>query len=508
MASSSAATVARASFFLMVAKTLNIPVSLVALAFFARTLPLTDMGIVVGFGILVGFLQVVSDPGLTSAIIRYSAEATGSGRNASVLVRKMTTIGAGIAAIVSLSFLAVGVPFSNSILRTHVPPDLSQVLSVEILLACLAPYMEATLVGLRDFKHLSLARISSNWAGKLAGIALVAAGLGVKGVVLGWVLGDATFVIQTLFAIGHDLRTCSSFPPLVVSNRELCRFTFPAYASGLIDFGSSWYDKIFVLVAFPLERLAAYGVASSIFSFASGWASVVSVALFPHFAEQYGRQGETVLRNEGRDAARYMSLIFTPFFLGLAAISSPAIALVAGPKYEDASIILAMLCAFGGLTVSSLGFDQIFYVMKRTEVYVLTSIATGGGGLLLTLILAGPFGILGIAVARGITFLVAYAIEFWSLRVLLSLRLDVASLSKILLCGLTMAAMVWGIQQAWYSVQLLGVYILIGAALYFGLVRQMRVLRRRDFHVTRELVGSRFRHVVDAAEKVAWPKRI
>jgi len=62
MSSSSAATVARASSFLAVARTLNIPVNLVALAYFARTLPLADMGIVVGFGIS-SFLSSGFGPG-------------------------------------------------------------------------------------------------------------------------------------------------------------------------------------------------------------------------------------------------------------------------------------------------------------------------------------------------------------------------------------------------------------------------------------------------------------
>jgi len=211
-----------------------------------------------------------------------------------------------------------------------------------------------------------------------------------------------------------------------------------------------------------------------------------------------------------------MSVIFTPLFLGLGALSKPAVALIAGPKYGNASLMLTILCVFGALTVSSSGFGPVFYVIKRTEMYVLTSIVTVGGGLLLGLVLMLPFKILGhyfyfgtfgIAVARGITFLIAYAIEFWSLRALLKLRLDMASLSRVFFCGLIMAVIVYGVQQAWYGIQLLGVYIVIGAASYFGLVRQMRVLRKRDFDVTRELVGSRFKSIVDLAEKVARPKR-
>jgi len=194
----------------------------------------------------------------------------GSGRNAGTLVRKIATTGFGIAAAISLVFLAAEELFSSSVLRVHLPPDLLQILSVDIVLACLAPYMEATLMGLRDFKYLSLVKISSNWAGKLAGVALVAAGLGAKGVVLGWILGDAAFMIQSLLAIDHDLRAYSSLPSSVVNNRELFRFAFPAYASGLIDFGSDWFDQILVLVAFPIERLAAYGVAFFDFQFCFG----------------------------------------------------------------------------------------------------------------------------------------------------------------------------------------------------------------------------------------------
>jgi hypothetical protein len=91
------------------------------------------------------------------------------------------------------------------------------------------------------------------------------------------------------------------------------------------------------------------------------------------------------------------------------------------------------------------------------------------------------------------------------MRKVLPIRVDISSLAKILLCSFGMAAFVYSIQRLFYSLEFLPLYVVLGAAIYLLLARLMHLIQKRDFEIGREIVGRRFRHVLDFLEKLAPP---
>jgi O-antigen/teichoic acid export membrane protein len=505
--SSSAVRVARSSVILMVGGALKIPVGLATLAYIARMLTLTEMGLVVGFEILAGFFGLIADPGLSSAMATFTAEGIGRGLNVGGLIKKITLIGFAFASIVSFVFVLAGSIVLRLVFKTNVSADLLWILCIYVLLDCFSPYVSGPLVGFSDFKSLKVAEVSSFAVGQLAGAAMVGLRWGVEGVFLGGILGFALYLVQAFLAIRRNLTPYLSYPSSVPTSGELLRFSLPVCVSGFIQYASEWFDRIFILAFFPIEQLAVYSVAYSIYGAAMRMSGTVSDALLPHFAQQFGRAGKRILQLETKDAARYVSLIFTPILLGLAAIPSVAMSLIAGPTYADGGVVLGILCGFGAVTLVGSGFEQVFYVVKKTKVYAIVALAATAGGVLLSLVLAGPFGILGMAFAKSIAFLMVFLLELWFLWIYLSVTLDASALAKILLSAVAMAAVVVTVQQACHGIEFLGVYVGIGMVSYLALIRQMRVFRKRDFYVAREFLGPRLRPVVDLAERLARPTR-
>jgi O-antigen/teichoic acid export membrane protein len=499
---SSAVRIAHGSLFLVIGNTLRIPIGILTLAFFARSLSLVEMGIVVAFEILLQFLQLISNPGLSRSITTYAAEGLGKGQNVSALVRKLILAGAGLSLCTSLILLLVLGALPSIISGTRVPERILQLLSLDTFFFCVAPYMDSSLLGLRDFKSLSATELTSYAVRQFAGVAFVASGLGVQGVVEGWVLGDGIYLLGAVLAMERNLRRYSSLPRFTVGTRELVTFSASVYGSRLIDFASKWFDRIFVLAVFSIEDLAIYNVAYSIFSFAQSLPDALSGTLLQHYAERSGSGNQSLMNAESAAATRYAALLFTPAFLGLAAVSNPAILLIAGPRYSSAAVLLGVLSGIGALTVSSPGFEQIFYVIKKTNVYVILAIAEALGGLLLSLLLTGPLGMLGIAFARSISLVLVFVIGLTALKELTSIRLQTRSLVKIFLCSATMAMVVYTAEQVYYSLVALPLYIAIGAITYFILVWRMRLLRKRDFDITRELLGARAAPFIDILEKL------
>ncbi|MCJ7768204.1 oligosaccharide flippase family protein [Candidatus Bathyarchaeota archaeon] len=505
--SSSAVRVARGSLILVVGGALKIPVGLVTLAYIARILSLTEMGLVVGFQILAGVFRLIADPGLSSAMATFSAEGIGRGLNVGGLIKKITLIGFAFASIVSFVFLLVGSTALRLVFKTDVSIDLLWILCIYVLLDCFLPYLDGPLVGFSDFKSLKLVDVSSYVVGQLAAVAMVGLHWGVRGVFMGGILGCALYLVQAFLAIRRNLRPYYSYPSPVPTSGELFRFSLPVYVSGFIQYASEWFDRFFILAFFPIEQLAVYSVAYSIYGAAMRLSGTVSEVSLPHFAQKFGRSGKRVLQLETKDAARYVSLIFTPILLGLAAIPGAAISLIAGPSYANGGVVLGVFCAFGAMTLAGSGFEQVFYVLKKTKVYAIAALAATAGVALLSLVLAGPLGILGMAFAKSTAFLIVFVLELWFLWIYLQVKLDASVLGKILLSGLAMAALVCTVQQVYHGIEFLGVYVGIGVVSYLALIRQMRVLRKRDFDVTREFLGPRLRPVVDFAERLARPTR-
>jgi O-antigen/teichoic acid export membrane protein len=495
------ASVARGSFLLLSGEMIRLLVGLFSLAYFVRTLSLAEYGLVIAFDVALTFVRMISDPGLSSAIVTYCSHAMGERKNMAPLIRKLVLTGGLLAFIASLGVLLAGNYLSNLILQTYLTPNVIMLLSIDAFLTCLAKYGRSSMEAFKAFQSLTSLETGAYVTQRILGILFVSVGYGISGIVVGWILGDAAFLVRATTIIRRNLKAYSSFPVLTLANRQLARFAIPVYSTRFVNFVWSQFDQLLVLAIFPIEIFAIYGVADSIFSFVAGLPFSVSQTILPHFSEQYGKEGMSSLLSSIKEASRSATLLFTPIFLGVAAICIPVVSLMAGSSYADAAILLAILCIFDAFTLPDIGFNQIFYVLKRTEIQTLVEIAGGATGLALSLVLASPFGLVGIAAARGISFVAGYSIEVLGLRRIASIKLDRGTILRIIASAAIMAVVVFAAQQVYYQVAALGMYVLIGVVCYLAVLRGMRVFKKKDFDLARELLGARLAPAVDVMER-------
>jgi O-antigen/teichoic acid export membrane protein len=504
--SSSAVKVARGSLFLLLGDTFKIPVAFAVLAYMTRLLSLTELGTVMGYGILVRLFQLCSDPGLSSALTVFCARGIGEGQSVRGLIVKVVLMGVCLSSVAAVAML-----FSAGIFPALLPevissPDLLRFVALDTFLSSMDPYMDGTLLGMKNFRGLTSTQVFSYAINQLTGVIFISIGLGPLGVILGWVIGDSASVASATFLILRRLREQLPLSPINFSTRSIFEFAIPVYGIDLIAFVAESFDKLYVLAAFQVEQLALYGVALSIFTSIVGFRDIVLSVILPHFSEQYAREGKDVLRNEARDASRYIYVIFTPVCMGLAAISGPLLSLYAGPNYSEGATSLMVLCVFGSLALFSSGFREAHYALGKTGIVAIIAAISTVIGITLSLILAQPFGILGIALARGAGSVTAALLLWQGLRRFLSLKLNLAFLGKVVLISWVMFFVVYIAEQIRYSSYLIGVYIGLGIAMYVGLSRALHVFRKRDFNVTRELLGPKLAPLVDFAERIIGSK--
>lgn len=183
----------------------------------------------------------------------------------------------------------------------------------------------------------------------------------------------------------------------------------------LVGYVYNSVDQFIVLDLIGVEALGVYTVALTAASFTlTVMGGPRLTTLTPGLSEAHGRAGVASVANELKPTSRYMSLFFMPATLGLAALSPSAIQILAGQKYAEASLPVAIAC----LGVATYGFSAmitsaLIAAGKTGRVMGITLIASIAG-LALTASLTQLFGVLGAAKALMYMLLLALSIHLGS----------------------------------------------------------------------------------------------
>jgi len=463
------------------------------------------MGAIAAFGIILGLVQVLGDAGFSRSLVTYVSESIGGKRNPVSILRRVFFIGLCLALVWS-SAVVFGGGLIMEALDVSLPPALTVVLALDSFLSCMTVYGEAALQGFNDFKSLTIARIFRIVIRPVSGVILLLLGLGLTGVVVGWALGDGLYLLQSLFMTLKGLAPYSDFPSAIVSTRQLFRFSLPLLASDLVGYLAHWFDQILLLIIMPIEQLAIYNVAVSIFNYAVQFPEALSTALLPYFSNLRGTGMMSMLVEQSWYAARYSSLIFTPIFLGLGSLSYPVITLIAGSSYSLGATPLALFCLFFAVTASSPGFSRILYVLKDTKAAAFVEASSAFVGISMAAVLGSVWGMVGVAVARGFAELAAYLQQYSKLRRHVSIRLELSTLAAILVSGLAMGLVVYVLQALVFLPHLMPLYVLGGSVTYALMLRTQRLVTQHDLDLLRDFTGQRIPRVVDFAEKLLLPR--
>ncbi len=160
--------------------------------------------------------------------------------------------------------------------------------------------------------------------------------------------------------------------------------------------------------------------------------------------------GATLMAQYGRDqrrlapmvsaATRYLALLAMPLHLGLAAISGPLITLLYGQQYLPAIPVLALAASLGLGKAFLLPAQHSLQATEHQGFLVRWSLLTAALNLLLDWLLIPQFGAVGASLANGTAQLFAVVGLWAKLADLMPIRLPKASLTKVAISGLAMAA--------------------------------------------------------------------
>jgi len=392
---------------------------------------------------------------------------------------------------------------SKFLLKSGEYTFLFQLVTVNLLTFCMRLTINNLLLGVNRIREMALLNVLSAVTRQAFVVGLLAYGLGLDGVVTGWILGGLAYIIpSTLIIVKNKYVRAHPMEDVAPYLMMLVRFSWPLFLTGVVVFVYNWFDRALLLAYISLSDVAVYYIAIEAFSVLQFVSLALSNTLLPYYSEQYGRNKQQKIAAGVRGASRYISLLYTPLALGLAVTANPVITLFAGASYTNGGIILAVLSFLGAFTGVSAAFGGLLLVYNMTPTVLLINIASVGASLVTLPILLPSLGATGMAIIKGTAMAISFILTIIALRTRMPIEFDKEAVWKGWTAALVMFAIVWLVEQMYFSPYLLPFYVLVGGVTYVGSLRILKAVKKSDVQLIRNLVGKHVGPMVDVLEKV------
>lgn len=503
MANTAATRIAKGSAYLAIQNVASTIIGVVAIAFIARILTKTEMGITVALTITLSLGQLLADLGFAGGLTKFISEYRGRGVDYTPLSFTGIAVKALMAVILTAICGLASPQLSEKLLGSYEYVFLFQLIGMYLSVVCFRITMNNIFLGLNMVGKMATLNLITSAVRNLSAVALLLQGRGLVGLVIGWILGDVIFLAVSMWVMlrgGH----VKIYPlkKVVAYFKMLMTFSWPLFLSDMVVFAYDWFDRALLLMYVSLDQLAIYDVAYKAFGVLYAIPGVVGTNLFPYYGEQYGKDGHESIARGIRAAVRYIALLFTPLALGLAATANPVITLFAGAAYASGDIILTILSLFGTLGGISFAFTGLLLVYNMTSAVLLIQATSIGVSLLLFTVLLPSMGLMGMAIMRGMAIIVSFVLLILVIRRRVALKLDSEALLKSWVAATVMALSVYLMEQAFLNKYLLPLYVLTGVVVYISALKALKAVNKGDISLLRGLLGRWASPMVSLLEKI------
>jgi O-antigen/teichoic acid export membrane protein len=255
----------------------------------------------------------------------------------------------------------------------------------------------------------------------------------------------------------------------------------------------------------PLATLGVYNATIIAFNVLSyGIAGSIAAALFSAYSAMTStRENQNQeLSDAVRRASRYIAIAIAPLALGLMATAKPALLLFVGSAYAEGAGVLMILSGVFAFTVVGTAMTSMLLALGQTRSVSGITVTSVVVGLVVAIVLVPVWGMLGAAISRGITMILATSLTVLALRGKLNQFVDLEATWKSLISGIVMALVVMGMQVLLNNAPLLPLHIFVGALTYVAVLRELKTLRPEDIDFIARYTGKRLAFLVKPLSRI------
>lgn len=457
----------------------------------ARVLTKTEIGVYGAVTLVSSVTMIIGRLGLNTAASRFIPHlyASENLEGAGFVAKRILSLSTLSASLLSGLCFVFSPLLSKLVLQNQQYAYLFQVASFALFVGILGLMFSAFIQGLQMFSRLALILLASQIMRVTITALLLTLAFRIEALFIGSIAFNLPIIVLALPpTLSRLLRHGSSGFPQPI--KPLLSFALPMTGYELVSYVYNSVDQFTVLDLIGVESLGVYAVALTAASLTlTVIAGPLLTTLTPRLSEVHGRVGLTSVANALKPTSRYISLLFIPATLGLAAISPSAIQVLAGQKYLEASLLTVILC----LGVATCGFSTMItsalIAAGKTGRVMGIMLSTSIVGLALTVGLTQRFGVLGTASAKALTYGILLALSIHLGSKIMPISFDCRAIGGSLAASTIMAITVNIIASyTSFNLTLLPLYITSGLLVYGLGLSTMRILTLNDVRFISQII--------------------
>ena len=490
---------AKGGFHLLWGLVASTVISAVGTIVIARILGADSYGL---YGIVLtapNLIATFRDWGITTAMVKYSAQYNSEGDVAKV--RSIFVSGILFEIILGLSLSFVSFALSDflaiNLQRPAIGP-LIQIVSFFILTAGLVNAATAAFTGMEKMHLNSIMLILQSIAKTGLIIAFALFGLGTFGAVLGFsiaVLFAAVIGILLMWTMYRSLpKPTSRKLELLATTKTMLKYGLPiSIGTILAGFAGQFYNYLMAFYVTDNALIGNYNVALNFVVLITFFATPVTTMLFPAFSKLEAKKDRDLLKNVFQYSVKYAALVVVPVTALIMALAGPAIGTIFEDKYLQAPLFLALLSitylytALGNLSISSIINSQgdTAYNLKLTVLMVAIGFPSG-------FVLISQLGIIGLIVTAMVVPLPSLFVSIRFIKNRYGVSVDWLSSARILFSSAAAALLTYVVLSQLASGNLIrliiGVIVFVAAFLFIALIT--RTVKQSDVSNMRDIVNA------------------
>ena len=403
--------------------------------------------------------------------------------------------------------VVIGIYIGASFLASHLLGDITftrlfQVLALDVFFyAGVLPLLTSVLLGLHMYRVTASVGIVCGLLRQFLIIVLILLLKNLVGLVIGWLLSDATTVVVYSVYVLRALGKPRFDFPLV----SILRFSLPLNLSNIASYAQNWFDRALLTLFVPLATLGVYSATLTAFGVLTGIDVAMTNMLYPAFSSIDKSDGKRIA-DAARLGTRYASFVLIPLTLGLFATARPALTFFVGESYIGGTLPLMMLTGVSAATlIGTAALPPVLLAIEETRLSAAITSISVAISIVAGYVLLPYWGTVGAATARALGMILTATLAIVVLKRKVPLQLDLKATGKYLIAGTVMAAAAVAAQLIMYSSVMLPLYVVIGGAVYLTVLRLLKAVGPADMDLLRGFLGTRLSKLADFISWIILP---
>jgi O-antigen/teichoic acid export membrane protein len=404
------------------------------------------------------------------------------------IVIRYSTIGLGLA-FLSFVFLYFASPvFATLFFHSLKYLSLVKILSLDLFFMVVSTVLGSILIGLQNFRSQAEWNVVGSIIGYILPVILLFLFNKALFIVIGWAIGSALPSIAYSILIHRKTRSIEKDGSGMKADGVL-GYAFPIFLASLIGYGAAYVDRFIVSFLLNLSLLGIYNFALLISSAIAFLVSPFVTILLPKLSEMYGLERKEDMRNYVAKGTELISTIYVPIAMLVAALSSPILLLLSSGEYLPASIPIMIVLVTSSIFVSGNILSVSLQGIRKTKIFLITSTVALLANFVLSILLIPKFQMIGASIGYSSISAVSFVIMYYYARKFGVLKFEGKKIAKIYASAFIMFFVVFIVQRMLlYSPLRLIFYIVLGFAVYSGMIKFMKTFDKNDLEFIMRLI--------------------